>query len=212
MAMGTSTSPADTDCDDASDFSEGAPVLECDDGLDNDADGAIDEDDFGCHGRGDFSERTAPNVIACDDGIDNDGDGTIDFLGDAGCGSPVQTEENPACNDGIDNDGDGLIDFDGGDSLDLDRDGFVDPAVQFSRARGDRPRPLLQHGLHQPRRGGRANADTDTDADTDADADADTDAEAGLGLGLGKALPPTLAERVPLALQPVESGLRARLG
>jgi hypothetical protein len=106
--------PADLDCDDASDWSEGAAVLECEDGVDNDGDGAIDLEDFGCHGRGDYSERSAPTVIGCDDGVDNDGDGTIDYLGDAGCGSPVQMDEDPKCNDGIDNDGDGLIDFDGG--------------------------------------------------------------------------------------------------
>jgi hypothetical protein len=133
--------PADPDCDDASDWSEGAAVLECDDGLDNDADGAADLDDFGCHGRGDFSERTAPNVIACDDGIDNDGDGTIDFLGDAGCGTPLQMNENPKCNDGRDNDGDGLIDFDGGDSLDLDRDGFVDPEFNSAEPEVTDPDP-----------------------------------------------------------------------
>jgi len=138
---GTIDFPADTDCDDASDWSEGAAFLECDDGLDNDGDGATDLDDFGCQGRGDFSERAAPNEIACDDGIDNDGDGTIDFPGDAGCGSPVQTEENPACNDGIDNDQDGSIDFDGGDSLDLDRNGFVDPEFNSAEPEVSDPDP-----------------------------------------------------------------------
>jgi len=138
--------PADPDCDAASDWSEGAAVLECEDGVDNDADGAIDLEDFGCHGRGDFSERTAPNVIACDDGIDNDGDGTIDYLGDAGCGSPVQAQENPECNDGSDNDGDGLIDFDGGDSLDLDRDGFVDAEFDSAEPEVTDPDPRCSSG------------------------------------------------------------------
>jgi len=106
--------PADAGCDDASDWSEDVPALDCDDGVDNDGDGAVDLEDFGCHSRGDFSERSAPNVIVCDDGIDNDGDGLTDFPEDPGCGFPLQTTENPACNDGVDNDGDGLIDFDGG--------------------------------------------------------------------------------------------------
>jgi len=127
-ALGYVATAPDPQCDDQFDWSEGdVPVLECDDGIDNDADGAIDLNDFGCHSRGDFSERTALNEILCDDGVDNDGDGTIDYLGDPGCGTPLQMAENPACNDGLDNDGDGNIDFDGGDSLDLDpRDGFID--------------------------------------------------------------------------------------
>jgi lysophospholipase L1-like esterase len=114
---GLTDSPADPGCDDPSDWSEGVPFLDCDDGIDNDGDGAIDLEDFGCHSRGDFSERSAPNIIVCDDGIDNDGDGLTDFPEDPGCGFPLQTTENPACNDGVDNDRDGLIDFDGGQSV-----------------------------------------------------------------------------------------------
>jgi hypothetical protein len=136
--------PGDAGCDGPSDWSEGLAVLECEDGVDNDGDGAIDLDDFGCQGQGDFSERTAPDGIACDDGIDNDGDGSIDYPGDAGCGSPVQTEENPGCNDGIDNDGDGLIDFDGGDSLDLDRDGYVDPEFNPAEPEVTTPDPYCR--------------------------------------------------------------------
>lgn len=105
----------------------------CADGEDNDGDGAIDFGvDFGCDSLDDFYERTLPGVIVCDDGVDNDGDGLIDFhpdplQGDPGCGHPLQMTESPACNDGIDNELDGLIDFDGGVSLDLNDDGFVDP-------------------------------------------------------------------------------------
>jgi lysophospholipase L1-like esterase len=155
--------PADIDCDDPSDWSEGAAVLECEDGVDNDADGATDLDDFGCHGRGDFSERTAPDVIACDDGVDNDGDGTSDFLGDAGCGTPLQMNESPKCNDGRDNDGDGLIDFDGGQWVwgactglpggcppevsDPDEDGVADPDPHCTLASIDRESPGLYCGL-----------------------------------------------------------------
>jgi hypothetical protein len=39
---------------------------------------------------------------------------------------------NPVCHDGFDNEGDGLLDFDGGASLDLDHDGFID--AQFNPA------------------------------------------------------------------------------
>jgi lysophospholipase L1-like esterase len=153
--------PGDAGCDGPSDWSEGLAVLECEDGVDNDGDGAIDLDDFGCQGQGDFSERTAPDGIACDDGIDNDGDGSIDYPGDAGCGSPVQTEENPGCNDGIDNDGDGLIDFDGGDSLDLDRDGYVDPEFNPAEPEVTDPTPAAAAApLNRKRRarlGGRVS-------------------------------------------------------
>jgi hypothetical protein len=126
--------PADPGCEAAADPSEEAAAAapECNDGIDNDADGATDLRDRGCDGPDDPSERTAPNVIACDDGIDNDGDGTIDYQGDPGCGSRTQKTESPMCNDGLDNNRNGLIDFDGGDSLDLDRDGFIDP--QFNPA------------------------------------------------------------------------------
>ena len=55
----------------------------CDDGLDNDGDGAVDyPDDPGC---------VAPDSIRedppCDDGLDNDGDGLIDWDG-AGVAHP----------------------------------------------------------------------------------------------------------------------------
>jgi cysteine-rich repeat protein len=91
-------------------------VEECRDGVDNDGDGGIDLEDFGCDSPDDLSERTEPGVIACDDGVDNEAipDGLIDFPDDPGCGHPLLTTESPACQDGQDNDGDGLIDFDGG--------------------------------------------------------------------------------------------------
>jgi hypothetical protein len=62
--------------------------------------------------------------------VDNDGDGKADFqvdgTGDPACVSVRSVSENPQCQDGLDNDGDGLIDLDGGASLDLDHDGFID--------------------------------------------------------------------------------------
>jgi subtilisin family serine protease len=90
------------------------PAPACSDGLDNDGDGTVDLEDFGCDSPGDLSERTAPGVIGCDDGVDGDGDGLIDFPDDPGCAHPLMTAENPPCNDGLDNDDDSGIDFDGG--------------------------------------------------------------------------------------------------
>jgi cysteine-rich repeat protein len=79
----------------------------CDNGLDDDGDGAIDYPaDDGCTGPSDRSEG-----YDCQDGIDNDGDGFIDYPADPGCGSAVSKSESPQCNAGLDNDGDGAIDF-----------------------------------------------------------------------------------------------------
>ena len=83
---------------------------ECDDGIDNDGDGAIDTGDPGCDDAADPFE-TSPS-LACDDGIDNDGDGAIDTA-DPGCRDPLWPVEDPACDDGIDNDLDGGTDWDG---------------------------------------------------------------------------------------------------
>jgi hypothetical protein len=87
-------------------------VRECDDGIDNDGDGATDLDDMGCASPDDSSEHSA--AYPCDDGKDNDGDGAADFPADPGCGHSVWAQEDSACSDGVDNDGDGLMDFDGG--------------------------------------------------------------------------------------------------
>ncbi len=75
----------------------------CSDGVDNDADGAIDDADDAC------SASPWSESLACEDGIDNDGDGWIDG-DDAGCATDPDHEED-ACADGVDNDGDGLTDL-----------------------------------------------------------------------------------------------------
>jgi arylsulfatase A-like enzyme len=67
----------------------------------------------------------------CSDGLDNDDDGRTDHPDDPGCLHP-RGVETTKCQDGQDNDSDGRIDFDGGASLDLDDDGFVD--VEFNPA------------------------------------------------------------------------------
>jgi len=82
------------------------PPRECQDGVDNDGDGAIDHPaDPGCFGPEDPEEYKE-----CSDGLDNDGDGAIDHPADPGCFAPFSPVEDPACNDGIDNNGDGWID------------------------------------------------------------------------------------------------------
>jgi Subtilase family len=93
----------------------------CNDGIDNDGDGAADFAglDPGCASAEDASERSA--ALRCDDGLDNDGDGRIDYRadgsGDLGCAGPSSKREDPQCQDGIDNDGSIGTDFDGGESV-----------------------------------------------------------------------------------------------
>src|SRR5512134_4101557 len=87
---------------------------ECTDGLDNDADGLIDNADPGCPVNGD-AESPDPDLPECGDAVDNDSDGLTDFPDDPGCDGPFDNDEynqaRSACRDGIDNDDDGLIDF-----------------------------------------------------------------------------------------------------
>jgi hypothetical protein len=84
-------------------------VPDCQNGLDDDADGKTDTFDTGCANASDLSERTT--LYKCDDGADNDADGLVDFPFDAGCASAKGKKENPFCSDGLDNDLDGFIDY-----------------------------------------------------------------------------------------------------
>ncbi len=87
-------------------------TAQCQDGIDNDGDGATDyPNDFSCSSPTDTDE-TNPKA-ACQDGVDNDGDGLTDFPQDPGCVSKQDNDESNAsqCNDGIDNDGDGATDY-----------------------------------------------------------------------------------------------------
>ena len=120
---------------------------DCNDSIDNDADGSIDwsggplgePTDPGCANASDGSEKDGS--LPCDDGVDNDGDGSIDFdpvtfanpgdqftlpagSGDPGCKNPSWFSEEPRCQDGIDNDTDGTMDYDAG----LSRNGSAHPA------------------------------------------------------------------------------------
>ncbi len=84
-------------------------IPDCQNGLDDDADGKIDTLDAGCANAADTSERSP--LYLCDDGLDNDGDTKIDFPFDPGCANAKGKKENPFCNDGLDNDGDTFIDY-----------------------------------------------------------------------------------------------------
>ena len=96
----------------------------CADGIDNDQDGLIDQQDPQCYDPlGGESSEQGVSVLAmgaCADGIDNDQDGLIDRL-DLDCRLAAQSSEDGAeapdfdpaptiCGDGLDNDQDGLID------------------------------------------------------------------------------------------------------
>ena len=72
------------------DFPE-APA-QCNDGLDNDADGFVDMNDHGCSSPFDNDEHNDVSNPACSDGLDNDGDAKID-MADPGCTSPQDTSE-----------------------------------------------------------------------------------------------------------------------
>ena len=89
-------------------------AADCDDGLDNDGDGAIDYlADPGC---ADAPTSESDASLPCDDGADNDGDSDVDYPADIGCRNPSWSTENPECDDGVDNaDGDDppLADWDG---------------------------------------------------------------------------------------------------
>lgn len=67
---------------------------QCDDGIDNDADGDIDfPQDTGCTSPLDNSEAGGVALSQCNDGIDNDGDSTTDFGNDVGCLSATDSSE-----------------------------------------------------------------------------------------------------------------------
>jgi hypothetical protein len=73
----------------------------CDDGIDNDCNGQIDEGCFECISR-----------ELCDDGLDNNCNGQIDEGCFDGCPPGVSVPTPELCDDGIDNDCDGRADWD----------------------------------------------------------------------------------------------------
>lgn len=115
------------------------PVAECENGLDDDGDGATDfPTDTSCR------DADWPfEASECANNIDDDGD-TFTDSADPNCHHPYDRSETPDCADGLDNDFDGLIDFpsdtdctsasdeteteDCSDEFDNDGDGSVDLA------------------------------------------------------------------------------------
>ena len=78
------------------------PLAEiCDDGSDNDGDGATDCADTDCMGGVNCGGED------CSNGIDDNNNGTIDCADSACEGNEVCIED---CEDGLDNDADGTID------------------------------------------------------------------------------------------------------
>ena len=106
------------------DVGEGNEGEDCENGLDDDADGAIDCGDTDCLDHPSCVE--GGTELDCDDGLDDDGDGRID-CNDSDCDdAPVCNEDDPVfedeiCDNGIDDDGDLEIDC-------TDPDCYSDPA------------------------------------------------------------------------------------
>jgi hypothetical protein len=102
---------SDPGCSSPQDNDEFDAKSQCQDGVDNDGDGATDMADFSCSSPDDNDERNPK--AQCQDGIDNDLDGKID-MADSGCSSAQDNDEyegKTQCSDGIDNDCDGAIDL-----------------------------------------------------------------------------------------------------
>jgi hypothetical protein len=100
-------------------------LVACENNLDDDGDGKVDNYDPGCQNGRDDTEANPASPAQCSDGADNEpavppatvpGDGKID-LADPGCPFAGNNNEadpagaTPQCADGIDNDLDGKTDF-----------------------------------------------------------------------------------------------------
>jgi hypothetical protein len=131
------------DCDDGDPSVRPAAVERCDDGVDNDCDGAVDDgadgdrDGFGaCSDCDDDDAFVFPGAAEACDGVDNDCTGGADEPWDqdgdgaAACGglptddcddtNPSRAPLVPEACDGVDNNCDGLVD----DGFDADGDGW----------------------------------------------------------------------------------------
>lgn len=90
----------------------GSGIPQCDDDIDNDGDGLVDDADPACQAGGTRESDDPP--AQCGDGIDNDADGLVDDA-DPGCEDEDDRDEydgsGAACMDGVDNDGDGKTDY-----------------------------------------------------------------------------------------------------
>jgi hypothetical protein len=87
-------------------------IPQCEDEIDNDRDGLVDQADPACRSGGTRESDDPP--AQCEDGIDNDADGKTDG-DDPGCDDENDNDEydgtGAACMDGVDNDGDGKTDY-----------------------------------------------------------------------------------------------------
>lgn len=105
--------------------------------------------DAGTHLVGNLLVHASPE---CDDGLDNDADELVDFPADSGCGGGRYTaREDPECQDGVNNDNSAGIDFDGGASLDLDDDGFIDAVFNPDTPAVGEPDPDCRGQAHRSR-------------------------------------------------------------
>lgn len=114
MASGGGATPADAGP--TADAAPLPPTTQCNNGEDDDGDGAFDLYDGDCSGEADPTEQGARPPTACGNAVDDDADGAVDFPEDPGClaagdGDEEDPAETPQCNDGMDNDGDGHTDF-----------------------------------------------------------------------------------------------------
>lgn len=94
----------------------------CDNGIDDDEDGATDCDDLDCTGHPACGGSPPGEVEICDNGIDDDLDSMVDCydydcIGDPACAGSLPED----CSNGVDDDGDGATDCD-------DDDCAADPA------------------------------------------------------------------------------------
>jgi hypothetical protein len=69
----------------------------CRNGIDDDADGRVDNADPGCVAADDDDETDPDEIPACANGVDDDGDGHIDYPADPDCRFAGTDRETPLC-------------------------------------------------------------------------------------------------------------------
>jgi hypothetical protein len=93
------------DCDDQDSAVNPGASEDCSNGLDDDCDGLVDDEDTDCGACVPTHQKESGK--RCSDTIDNDCDGATDYA-DPDCSDATSSSE--VCDDGVDNDGDGKID------------------------------------------------------------------------------------------------------
>ena len=111
----------------------------CDNGVDDNCDGAVDCADSQCSGAAAcVCTPSAASEVDCGNGEDEDSDGLVDCL-DADCTSPTEV-----CNDNVDNKCDGLVDCDDPDCAtdsSCALGGSGDPCSSNADCSSERPMP-----------------------------------------------------------------------